>query len=488
MTCSHLTKTEDKTVLYIIMALILFLAVILIRAILFRPAEEDRAVPDSIAFDGDAAVKHLRELVMCRTVSYEDHSREDEDEFEKLRSLLPEFYPNVFSTCEFERVGRTGLLFKWKGKSDKAPSVLMAHYDVVPVDERGWDKPAFDGIIENGELWGRGTLDTKITFCASLEAAETLIKKGFVPENDLYFSYAGDEEVFGTGASDIVDLLEKRGITPQMVVDEGGAVVENVFPGVSDKCAMVGIAEKGMIEADFTYRGNGGHASAPLPHGPVGYLSKAVWDVETHPFPVTLCSPVAQMYDTLGRRSTFLYRVLFSNLWLFLPVLDLICRKSGGELNALMRTTCAFTQMEGSEANNVIPPQASVGANLRLIDGDSVDGALSYLRKVVNNPDITITARHSQEPSPASDTNSDAWRKVKQAIEQTWTEAIVSPYIMVQCSDSRHFCRISDKVMRFSAMELSKEERGRIHGNNERIPLDKVGKAVEFYLNLERQC
>ena len=474
--------------LYILIALAVLLAVILIRAAAFRPAEEERAVPDPIEYDAERAIQHLRSLVMCRTVSYEDSSKEDGNEFDKLRAMLPELYPNVFRNCDFERVGRTGLLFRWIGASSDSPSVLMAHYDVVPVDERGWDKPAFDGIIEDGELWGRGTLDTKITFCSSLEAAETLMEKGFVPQNDVYFSYAGDEEVFGTGASDIVDLLEERGIRPQMVVDEGGAVVENVFPGVTDKCAMVGIAEKGMIAADFTYKGNGGHASAPLPHGPVGYLAKAVWDVETHPFPVTLCSPVAQMYDTLGRRSTFLYRVLFANLWLFLPVLDMICKKSGGELNALMRTTCAFTQMEGSEANNVIPPQASVGANLRLIDGDSVEGALEYLRKVVNNPDITITARQAQEPSPASDTGSEAWRRVKRAIEQTWTDAVVSPYIMVQCSDSRHFCRISDKVMRFSAMELTKEERGRIHGNNERISLDKIGKAVEFYLNLERQC
>ena len=473
---------------YVLAALAVLIAVVLIRTFRFRAVEEERPAPDPMEFDSERAVDHLRRLVMCRTVSYEDHSLEDESEFEKLRSMLPEMYPNVFRVCEFERVGRTGLLFRWKGRSDAAPSVLMAHYDVVPVDERGWDKPAFDGIIENGELWGRGTLDTKITFCSSLEAAETLIAKGFTPENDLYFSYAGDEETFGHGASDIVDLLEQRGIKPQLVVDEGGAVVENVFPGVSDKCAMVGIAEKGMIVADFTMKGNGGHASAPLPHGPVGYLAKAVWDVETHPFPVKLCSPVAQMYDTLGRRSSFLYRMIFSNLWLFLPVLDMICKKSGGELNALMRTTCAFTQMEGSAANNVIPPQASVGANLRLIGGDTVEGALAYLRKVVNNPGIEITARSSQEPSITSDTDSDAWRKVKKAIEQTWTDAIVSPYIMVQCSDSRHFNRISDKVMRFSAMELTKEERGRIHGNNERIPLDKIGKAVEFYLNLERQC
>ncbi len=480
--------TEGNDMLYVLLALLCFLAVILIRAAKFRPVDEERALPDPVEFDAQRAVDHLRSLVMCKTVSYEDHSLEDEEEFEKLRSLLPEFYPGVFRTCEFERVGRTGLLFRWKGKSSEAPSVLMAHYDVVPVDERGWEKPAFDGIIENGELWGRGTLDTKITFCSSLEAAETLIESGFVPENDLYFSYAGDEEVFGTGASDIVELLKERGISPQMVVDEGGAVVQDVFPGVKDSCAMVGIAEKGMIAADFTYRGNGGHASAPLPHGPVGYLAKAVWDVETHPFPVTLCSPVAQMYDTLGRRSTFLYRIIFSNLWLFLPVLDLICKKSGGELNALMRTTCAFTQMEGSAANNVIPPQASVGANLRLIAGDSVEGALEYLKKTVNNPQIEITVRQGQEPSITSDTSSDAWKKVKKAIEQTWTDAVVTPYIMMQCSDSRHFCRISDKVMRFSAMELTKEERSRIHGNNERIPLDKISKAVEFYLNLERQC
>ena len=300
--------------LYVLIALLIFLAVILIRAAMFRPVEDVRAVPDPIEFDEQRAIDHLRSLVMCKTVSYEDHSLEDEAEFDKLRALLPEFYPNVFRVCEFERVGRTGLLFRWRGKSDAAPSVMMAHYDVVPVDERGWVKPAFDGIIENGELWGRGTLDTKITFCSSLEAAETLIEKGFVPENDIYFSYAGDEEVFGQGAPDIVDLLESRGITPQLVVDEGGAVVQDVFPGVKEKCAMVGIAEKGMIAADFTYRGNGGHASAPLPHGPVGYLSKAVWDVETHPFPVRLCSPVAQMYDTLGRRSSFVYRIIFSNL------------------------------------------------------------------------------------------------------------------------------------------------------------------------------
>ena len=166
----------------------------------------------------------------------------------------------------------------------------------------------------------------------------------------------------------------------------------------------------------------------------------------------------------------------------------MFCKKSGGELNAMMRTTCAFTQMQGSAANNVIPPKATIGMNLRLIGEDTVESVVEYIRKTINNDKIEINVNGGDNPSPTSDVNSDAWKKVKKAIEQTWAGSIVSPYLMVQCSDSRHYNEITDKIFKFSAMELSKEERGYIHGNNERIPLEKIGKAVEFYLNLERQC
>jgi len=475
--------------LYIIpAALVIFVAVLLIRAFCFNPPAETFVQPDEVTFDKDAAVDALAKLIRCRTVSYADHSLEDDAEFDKLIALLPELYPHVAGTCTLTRMEDRALLFKWKGRGNGDPAVLMAHYDVVPVDEDKWEKDPFGAEIENGVMWGRGTLDTKGTFNGILSAAENLIQQGFVPENDIYFAFSGGEEVNGKGAVHIVDWFIEQGISPAMVLDEGGAVVENVFPGVRKPCAMVGIAEKGMLNMQYSVASGGGHASAPAPHTPVGKLAKACVRMESHPFRFHLTEPVRQMFDTLGRHSTFLFKIIFANLWCFRGVLDLICRAGGGELNALVRTTVAFTQMTGSKAPNVIPPTASMVSNLRLNPADTVEGAAAYIRRTVDDPDIILTIGDHNEPSPISRTDCEGWQRVVKAVSDTWQGSIVAPYLMMQCSDSRHYGRMSDKVYRFSAMDLTKEERGTIHGNNERIRLEVIHRSVEFFIRVMKQC
>ena len=474
---------------YVILGLIAgFLAVILTRTLYFKPKAQPAVSDEPADFDKDAAISALAELVKCKTVSRNDPVQEDDAQFQKLIDLLPGLYPKVFEVCSFERLPDRALLFRWPGKNAGDPAVMMAHYDVVPVDEDGWEKPPFAAIIEDGVMWGRGTLDTKATFNGVLFAANQLISEGFVPENDIYFAFSGGEEVNGKGAPNIVDYFEAKGITPAMVVDEGGAVVENVFPGVKKPCGLIGIAEKGMMNAQFRTLSAGGHASAPKPHTPVGILSAACKKVEDHPFKMHLTKPVAEMFDTLGRHSTFLYRMIFANLWCFSWVLDLLGKSSGGEMNALLRTTVAFTQMEGSSARNVIPPEAKMVANMRLNPADSVESALAYLRKTVGNDAVEVTALESFEPSRISRTDCAGWEKVSAAVAENWPGCIVSPYLMVQCSDSRHYGRISDKVSRFSAMDLTSEERATIHGNNERIRLETICKAISFYIRLMRKC
>ncbi len=477
------------TWLYIVLAVLLVLILLgipVIRALCFRPKKEQTYPDFPVQCDEKKAVSDLAEMIRCRTVSDTDESREDEAEFEKFERLLPRLFPNVHKACEFTKLGKRSLLFRWKGKDPSVSRVLMAHYDVVSVEQSLWKKPAFDGILEDGVLWGRGTLDTKGTLNGILQAAETLIGQGFVPQNDVYFAFSGNEETNGSGAPTIVKYFQEKGIRPALVCDEGGAVVDKVFPGVSAPCALIGIAEKGLCNVRFSVEGKGGHASAPPAHTAVGILSRACSAVEDHPFPAHLSKPAEELFDTLGRHSSFAYRLIFANLGLFRGVLDSVCKKSGGELNALMRTTVAFTQMSGSKGMNVLPAHAEMLANLRIMCGESVESCVQYLKKQAGD-DVRVEVVYGMDPSNVSQTQGEAWQMMKKAVSQTWKEALVAPYLMLACSDSRHYGEISDHVYRFSAMALSKEERASIHGNDERIPTEKIVQTVHFYLRLISQ-
>lgn len=468
----------------VLAAAAVWLAAVLIRAVRFTPKAEQAPAEAPVELDGEKIVRDMQDMIRCRTVSHMDEELTDWAEFEKFQALLRERFPLVHEKCALQKLGKTGLLYRLPGLASNQVSVCMAHYDVVPVNEAGWSKPAFDGILEDGVLWGRGTLDTKGTVCGIFEALEQLLSQGYVPKQDLYLSLSGDEETSGDSCPAIVRWFEEQGIRPALVVDEGGAVVDHVFPGVPGQCALIGISEKGGVDMEFSMDSQGGHASTPPPRQLLGHLSRAVLQIEKSPFPSQLTKPTRELFDTLGRHSTFLYRVIFANLWCFKPVVDLISKVSGGEFNAMMRTTVAITRFAGSDAYNVMPPKASFGVNIRLLGEDTMDTAMAYLKRVIKNEKIRVRVVDGMNPSPCSDTDCAAWKTLKTAVRQTWPEAIVSPYLMMACSDSRHYNRITDRVYRFSAMHLSKQERASIHGNDERVPVETLVKTAAFYVRL----
>jgi carboxypeptidase PM20D1 len=364
----------------------------------------------------------------------------------------------------------------------------MAHFDVVGVDESGWEHPPFDGVIADGYLWGRGTLDTKSTLSGILFAAETHIKGGFVPENDIYFAFSGNEEIGGGGAPSIVEWFIQNGVTPALVLDEGGAVVSGVFPGVKERSALIGIAEKGMLNVEYTAKSAGGHSSAPLKDSPIGRLSRACLRMEKKPFSFRITEPAAKMFDTLARHSGFGYRIIFANLWCFAPILNLITRLNGGELSAIVRTTTAFTMAEGATGMNVIPERARMISNHRIIPSETVESLVLGIQKRISDPEIDVKVVYGMDPSRVSRTDGDEWSRVASAARECFGDIIVSPYLMLACSDSRHFSKISDHVYRFSPMELSRDERALIHASNERISVAAIERIVEFYLRLIGKC
>lgn len=464
----------------------LFILIIGARTALFVPVPQSRAeVSPAHPFDRTRVAESLSRMIRIPTVSSRLPEDTDQVVFETFRSLLAELYPAIHRECECVRIGAQGVLYRWKGRSPESPTVLMSHYDVVPADETGWTHPAFSGHIDSeGIIWGRGAIDTKVTLCGIMESVEVRIQAGFVPERDVYLSFAGDEEVFGTSAREIVDYMAAKGISPSLVLDEGGAVVERIFPGVTKPCAVIGIAEKGMLDVELSVESGGGHASAPPARQGVGRLARALSRIETSPFKSRLTPAVKAMFDALGRHSSMGYRILFANLWCFKPALDLLCRLAGGELNALMRTTACFTMLKGSSAFNVIPSVASATVNVRLLPGDTAQGVIDHFKKRAG-PKVAVTLQYATETSGTASIKSEGWGKVRDAVSAVWPAAVVAPYLMVACTDSRHFSRICPTVLKFSAMELTKEERSSMHGRNERIPADKLVKACEFFWRLE---
>lgn len=474
--------------IYLLKALILgvlaILLILIIRAIRFKPDKEKEFNRFDIELDQDSIVNRFVQMIRCKTISYKDTSLEDAGEFHKFRQLLIDNYPNVNSKCHLYNVGRTGVLYHWQGRSKEKSVVFMAHYDVVPVIDSEWNKEPFSATIEDGYIWGRGTLDTKGTLCGIMEACEKLIAEGFVPENDIYLSFSGDEETNGSSTNSIVEFLEKRGIKPFMVLDEGGAIVQGVIPGVKNKCALIGTGEKGKMHVKLSTKTKGGHASSPPPTSPIGRLSKSVVKIEKRPFKFHMSQPVKDMFNIVGRYSTFFMKIVLANISFFSPLLNIITRKTGGELNALVRTTTAFTKMKGSDAVNVFPPYASLEGDIRIMEGDTGESIIDGLKKRINDSDVKVEALDLIPVKPFSHIGTEPWEKLDEAIKEIWDDVIVSPYLMIACSDSRHYTKICENVYRFSGMELDNEERKLIHGNNEKIPIDKLITTVKFYINI----
>lgn len=463
-------------------------AIIITRALLARePAVRPTLeLPDPMTIDAEAAARHLSALVRIPTVSSRDPGGWDPARFRELMDLLPQLYPEAHRALTRTVIGGFSLLYRWQGASPDDPLVLMAHYDVVPAGPDGWIRQPFSGDIHDGKVWGRGTLDTKCTMVCAFEAVEALVGQGFVPAHDVFLSFGHNEEVGGDGATSIVSHLAAQGVRPALVLDEGGAVVRGVFPGIARPLAMLGVAEKGVTDIELSVQSQGGHASTPPRKGAAWSLARAIMRIEARPFPLRFPTATRVMFSRLAPHATFGLRLVLANLWLFEPLLLRVFAASGGELNALCRTTTAVTMLEGSPAANVLPAVAKAVVNVRVAVGQTAESATARIADVIADPRVAMRVLLPGDPSPVSELDGEAFGMLARTVAEVYPDAVVAPYVVLGGTDARHFCDISGNVYRFSPFELSKAERASMHAVNEAIPVASLAKGVEFYTRLIR--
>lgn len=478
--------------LVLVAFLALVLATMLVRTLLTPKAARPGSLDTSRLTAYAGVEQKLAELVRIPTISRFNPAEEDGSTFERLIESVPALFPVVHQRLLRVEAGDRALVYEWPGSDPAlAPVLLMAHFDVVPAgDESLWHRPPFSGDIADGYVHGRGTQDVKIMMACALEAAERLLKSGYVPKRTIWFAFGGDEEIGGErGAASIAAMLKARGVHASFLLDEGGFVAKDMLSFADRPLALIGVAEKGYVDVAISATGAGGHASMPPRHTAAGLVAKAVALSEAKPFPARITATLAHFLDALSPYVPFGYRLLFRNLGLTAPVVKLAFSASP-TTNALIRTTQAATMLSGSDKENVLPEKAQAVINVRVLPGDTVAQTVARLDAIAARAGAKAGfahVGHAVEPLPEAPVDHEGYRMIEACIGDIFPEAGVVPFMFTAGTDTKHYIDVADALYRFEPVIQAPADLGCIHAANERISVDNVRRCCMFYETLMRR-
>ena len=470
----------------LILGLFCFMA---IRTIVITPERGETSpidISDKNAL-ADTIAKNLGAAIRIKTISWNTEAPTEVEAFDAFVAFLEETYPNAHRVLVTERINQS-VLYKWTGiSSEEKPIGFIAHMDVVPIEkgtEGTWSAPPFSGEIKDGAVWGRGALDDKGPLIAIMEAAERLSLSGFEPRRDIYFLFGHDEELGGSkGASAISEELDRRGVQFAWTLDEGSVLINGAIPGVDVPIALISTAEKGSTTLRLVASTEGGHSSAPSADTAVSLVAKAVIAVNDDPFPLKIDDNTTAFLHAIAPEVGFLQRVALTNLWLTGPIVKSSLGKDA-TIAATLRTTTAPTIIEGGEKVNILPQRASAIVNYRLHPRNSVEGVKARAERQINDPKITVELAGGVKPSPNSARDAEGFIKVSESVAAIFGNVPIAPSLTIGGTDTRHFTAISDNNYRFMPFTFETTDIKRLHGTNERVPVDDLVRATLWYEDL----
>lgn len=472
----------------ILLCLLGVVIILLIIAVVRTLALKQKTTSFELSHDKKRIDEYSEKL--SKMVQVETVSRRDDPQVEKFRNFhktLEELFPTVFEKLEKIEIDGN-LLMHWKGSDPNLdPIILISHLDVVAA-EGEWKYPPFSGTIAEGRIWGRGTADIKEGVMCFYQAAEELLKEGYVPKCDVYLGSSCTEEIGGDGAPKLVNWFKERDIRLFLLSDEGGGIIQDPVGGVSGNFAAVGIFEKGYGDLKFIARSNGGHSSAPPSNTPIARLAKFESEIEKHnPFTVKFSPAVEAMFKQLAPYCTnFGLKMVMYNLWLFKPILGKVLPSISREAAAMLQTTIAFTMQKGSDGYNVIPQEAYVTANLRYIPHQKMQESNELVTKIAKKYDIETEVLIGNDPSDPLDLNGEPFKMTEKAIRKIFPGIGIMPYVVTGGTDSRFYSDICDSCIRFSPINMGPEVLDSMHGLNESIEQGTLPSGVDYYKELIR--
>ena len=460
---------------------------------------------DFADLDGDGAVLRLSRAIQCRTVS----DCEDPAPFEELHQLMRESFPAVMAAGHLELVGRSVLITIPGLQRQLPPALFMAHQDVVPVvegTEDDWTWPAFSGAVEDGYVWGRGTLDIKEMVFGELEAAEYLLSHGKKPARTILLAFGEDEETFNRGSKALSDLLKAHGTRLAFVLDEGGSGIDDgvIYGAPGIKIASIDLMEKGYADLRLSVKSKGGHSSMPWGGTSLGRLSQAIAAVVGHPFPARLPDIVKAMFTSLRSCITMEpLKTLVQNVDANEEAIAAFCLQNRTLFN-LVLTTIAPTMISGSSAApNVMPQNMEAVINFRLMEGHDPEQVMEHCRAAVRAAGLQLEGDPGTEPGsgvalsfdqanpPSAMARRDGYgyAKVLSAMQRYYRDIVFYPACSGGATDAHNYEQICDTCLRRSPFMAEGEDEKTVHGTNERISVRAYLQGIRVLIHLmEETC
>lgn len=478
-----------KAFLFSGIAVCLFIGVLLFNTFRFNPANENMV---SIIHEpvSDDAILRFQKGIQFPTISNESFF--DSATFYSFHQFLEEEFPLVHQKLAVTKINNLSLIYHWRGQEEnQLPALLLAHMDVVPVQESNlpkWTEQPFSGVLKDNKIWGRGTLDNKNTLIGILEATESLLAEGFTPKQSIYYAFGHDEETGGEeGAVNIANYFKANNIRFDFIIDEGMVVLTDGISNLNKNIALIGLSEKGLTTMTLkVVLENGGHGMMPPKETAIMILSEALVKLNNNPPPVIYSEGVRKMFDIIGREMKWPEKIIFANQWIFRPIITSQLTR-GNASNALIKTTLAPTIISGGIMDNVLPAEAEVTLNIRIVPGETVASIKSYVEKTINDNRIEISIdaiNKPRDPTPISPTDHHGYDNIAKSILEVFENSVVAPSLVIAGTDSRHYQELTNATYRFMPVKISNSDLEGIHGVNENITIDNYHNTIKFFRRL----
>jgi len=384
--------------------------------------------------------------------------------------------------------GRSAVVARLRSSAIADPSkalLLVAHMDVVGVDRSKWSVDPFGGVIKDGYIWGRGSLDDKSMLAANL-AAFIALKRGNIHINrDVIFLGTADEEQFGDASMKMLIAKYWDKIAAGYAINEGGKVVL----GKDGKVQYVALqaSEKVSVNVGLTATGKGGHASTPTKDNPVVHIAAAVDKIGNYNTPVRLTSIVRRYFEALAPLEDE-----ETSKWM--RVIDTPDRGEHAQRfiaeanpmwNSMMRDTIAPTILQAGIRGNVIPSEAHAVLNIRLLPGDTIDVLVNDLKKLVNDPQVRFDiAPEGGLAAPNSSLENDFFNLITKVSAHEFGGAPVIPFMSTGATDSAQLRLHNVQAYGLRPFPINETDDARVHGDEERLPLASFPKGVDLMVRI----